>query len=391
MCSMIKLEEISKPTSMIWLSKASQKKICWQISRKLFNDKKNIQWTQEAAATLQEMKKFVETLLTLTTPIHGEVLMMYLVVSTESINAALFARREKGQVPIYFVSRVLEGAELNYPTLEKLILALVHAARSLRRYFQAHTIAVLTNSSIKQALTKPKKSGHVAKWVIELGEHDIVFQIRDDTSKETPKYFLIEAPPEDNRKEVERKIDTKLEDTKLNCAWKLYTGEASSSDGSGAGLMLIDPEGKEYTYALRFKFEITNNKAEYEALLARLRIAQEMEIVNVAFFVDSQLLKTPKNLGRSELSFNTDPRSMVVRITKQGYYWPSMHRDIARIIQDCEKCKEQSAVRKRVEIGAIAARKAWLFSHWVVSILGPLPTVLGGLKFLVIAIEHSTK
>ncbi|GJW24564.1 hypothetical protein Tco_0038375 [Tanacetum coccineum] len=37
---------------------------------------------------------------------------------------------------------------------------------------------------------------------------------------------------------------------------------------SGAGLMLIDPEGKEYIYALRFEFETTNNKAEYEALLA---------------------------------------------------------------------------------------------------------------------------
>ncbi|GJT62133.1 reverse transcriptase domain-containing protein [Tanacetum coccineum] len=50
--------------------------------------------------------------------------------------------------------------------------------------------------------------------------------------------------------------------------WRLYTDGASNSDRSGAGLMLIDPEGKEYTYALRFEFETTNNEAEYEALLA---------------------------------------------------------------------------------------------------------------------------
>ncbi|GJU05660.1 reverse transcriptase domain-containing protein [Tanacetum coccineum] len=82
---------------------------------------------------------------------------------------------------------------------------------------------------------------------------------------------------------------------------------------------------------------------------------------------------------------------MVVRITKQGYYWPSIHRDVARIIQDCEKCKEQSAVRKRAEIRAIAAGNAWSFSHWGISILGSLPTTPRGLKFLEIAIEHSTK
>ncbi|GJX11313.1 reverse transcriptase domain-containing protein [Tanacetum coccineum] len=65
---------------------------------------------------------------------------------------------------------------------------------------------------------------------------------RDDSEKETPKDFLIEAPPKDDKKEVERKTDMKLEETKLSCELKLYMDKASSSDGSGAGLMLIDPE-----------------------------------------------------------------------------------------------------------------------------------------------------
>ena len=51
---------------------------------------------------------------------------------------------------------------------------------------------------------------------------------------------------------------------------KLYTDGAASSDDCGAGLMLISPEDKEFTYALRFEFEVTNNEAEYEALLAGL-------------------------------------------------------------------------------------------------------------------------
>nr|GEW32121.1 reverse transcriptase domain-containing protein [Tanacetum cinerariifolium] len=42
-------------------------------------------------------------------------------------------------------------------------------------------------------------------------------------------------------------------------------------DGSRAGLTLVNPKGKEYTYALRFEFETTNNEAEYEALLEQHR------------------------------------------------------------------------------------------------------------------------
>ncbi|GJX57697.1 reverse transcriptase domain-containing protein [Tanacetum coccineum] len=165
------------------------------------------------------------------------------------------------------LSRFLsKGSELNYPTLEKLVLALVHAVRRLRRYFQAHMITVLINTPIKKILTKPEKTGRVAKWAIELGEHDIVFLRR--TKKETLASLLVEIPFKDNEKKEKPK-----EVPYSNSKWRLYIDRASNSDGSEAWLMLIDPKGKEYTYTLRFEFEMTNNEAEYEALLAGLRIA----------------------------------------------------------------------------------------------------------------------
>ncbi|GJY59600.1 hypothetical protein Tco_0459492 [Tanacetum coccineum] len=61
------------------------------------------------------------------------------------------------------------------------------------------------------------------------------------------------------------------------------------------------------------------------------------------------------------------------------------------INKECEKCKEQSAISKAAKNDTIAAGNGWSFSHWGVNILGPLPMALGGLKFLAIAIEHSTK
>ncbi|GJV17588.1 reverse transcriptase domain-containing protein [Tanacetum coccineum] len=61
-----------------------------------------------------------------------------------------------------------------------------------------------------------------------------------------------------------------------------FTDGSSCIDGSGAGLILTNPEGVEFTYAMRFTFEATNNEAEYEALIAGLRIAEtEMGIKNL--------------------------------------------------------------------------------------------------------------
>nr|GEU57178.1 protein NYNRIN-like [Tanacetum cinerariifolium] len=104
------------------LSKGARRSLPLFKVLKSSKGKKKIQWTDDADKSLKEMKKFVQALLTLT-------------VSKESINAALFAKRSERQILIYFISRVSQRDELNYPALEKLILALVHAARRLRRYF----------------------------------------------------------------------------------------------------------------------------------------------------------------------------------------------------------------------------------------------------------------
>nr|GEY95134.1 reverse transcriptase domain-containing protein [Tanacetum cinerariifolium] len=63
--------------------------------------------------------------------------------------------------------------------------------------------------------------------------------------------------------------------------WILFTDGSSCTDGSRTGLTLTNLERAEFTYALRFRFEETNNEAEYKALIAGLRIAKEMGVKNL--------------------------------------------------------------------------------------------------------------
>ncbi|XP_071700258.1 uncharacterized protein [Rutidosis leptorrhynchoides] len=77
--------------------------------------------------------------------------------------------------------------------------------------------------------------------------------------------------------------------------WELYTDGAASSEGAGAGLILIGPHQEEHTYALRFNFKVTNNEAEYETLLAGMHIARELGIKKLQAYVDSQLVANQIN------------------------------------------------------------------------------------------------
>ncbi|GJX09626.1 reverse transcriptase domain-containing protein [Tanacetum coccineum] len=90
--------------------------------------------------------------------------------------------------------------------------------------------------------------------------------------------------------------DTPMEDKEeLSDLWVLFTDGSSCIDGSGAGLILTNPEGAEFTYALRFRFDATNNEAEYEALIAGLRIPEQMGVKNLQANVDSRLVANQVN------------------------------------------------------------------------------------------------
>ncbi|GJT27645.1 reverse transcriptase domain-containing protein [Tanacetum coccineum] len=165
--------------------------------------KKDFTWTREADKVIEEMKRYIEKFPTLVAPKARENLIVYLAASKECISVVLMAKRGKDQRPIYFVSRVLQGAELNYPIMEKLVVAQIHVARSLKKYFQAHNITVLTNKHIRLLLSKPEKLGRVARWAIELGEHEIEFKPRNAVKAQILASFLAETKKEDKEKDFQ--------------------------------------------------------------------------------------------------------------------------------------------------------------------------------------------
>ncbi|GJQ98938.1 reverse transcriptase domain-containing protein [Tanacetum coccineum] len=98
---------------------------------------------------------------------------------------------------------------------------------------------------------------------------------------------------ENAKEEFSNELMTELE--ALSEPWTLFTDRSSCIDGSGAGLILTNPKGVEFTYAMRFRFEATNNEAEYEALIAGLRIIEQIGVKNLQANVDSWLVANQVN------------------------------------------------------------------------------------------------
>ena len=70
----------------------------------------------------------------------------------------------------------------------------------------------------------------------------------------------------------------------------MFVDRASSLQLSGAGIVLIPPEGDALEYSLRFAFSNSNNVAEYEALITGMLLAQKLEVTQLTTRSDSQLI-----------------------------------------------------------------------------------------------------
>ncbi|GKA18824.1 reverse transcriptase domain-containing protein [Tanacetum coccineum] len=253
-----------------------------------------------------------------------------------------------------------------------------------------------------------------------------------------------------------------------------------------AAKRLRSPEGAEFTYALRFQFTASNNEAEYEALLAELRIAAQIGVRNIRVSVDSKLVAnqvlgtyiakeenmikylekvlievlqeksiqerevaavveeegptwiTPiteylkdgvlpddkkeanklriksrqyelmdrilyrrsflrpwlrcvgplqadyviREIHEGSCNMHAGPRSVVAKAMRSGYYWPTMHRNAQYMIRKCKDCQMHRPVPRNPQQPLTPITSPWPFYKWGIDIAGPFPEGPGKRKSL---------
>ncbi|XP_021812768.1 uncharacterized protein LOC110755796 [Prunus avium] len=240
-------------------SRATDK--CAPFFKALIGGKHHIEWTAECDKAFQDLKDYIGKAPLLSKPLPGEFLFLYLSVSNTAVSS--------------------------------LALALVVSARRLQPYFQAHTIVVLTNQPLRQVFQKPETSGRLVKWAIELGEFDVQFKPRPAEKGQAVADFIAELTPSEASEPGKTPPPeglpngSRLDQSIPICI--LHVDGSANQQGCGAGLVLTAPDGAKMEYAIRFSFRTSNNEAEYEALLAGLRLAKSMGTKQVSIHSDSQL------------------------------------------------------------------------------------------------------
>ena len=127
-------------------------------------------------------------------------------------------------------------------------------------------------------MSSPEVAGRMALWAVELSEFNIWYHPRTTIKGQVVAYFIVEF--------------TLMEGHGAEAVpqWSIHTNGSLNKQAKRAGVVLHTSEGDKIECIIRLDFPMTNNEAEYEALVAGLDLARATGVENMVVYCDSQVV-----------------------------------------------------------------------------------------------------
>jgi ribonuclease HI len=111
----------------------------------------------------------------------------------------------------------------------------------------------------------------------------------------------------------------------------MYFDGSLNLEGAGAGVLLISPTGEQLKYALQIFWKVSNNEAEYEALLHGLHLAASLGIERLLVYGDSAVVINQVNKSWDRNKENMDAYCLQVRKLENKFYGLEFHHSLRQL------------------------------------------------------------
>ncbi|KAJ9536552.1 hypothetical protein OSB04_un000251 [Centaurea solstitialis] len=105
----------------------------------------------------------------------------------------------------------------------------------------------------------------------------------------------------------------------------------------------------------------------------------------------SQINQILQEMHDGECGNHTGGRSLANRISRQGYYWPTLQEDAITYVQRCDACQKHSGMIHRPSKPLHSVLVPWPFMRWGMYMVGKLPPAPGQKVYLLVLTDYFSK
>ncbi|KAM2294926.1 hypothetical protein ACFX1S_034781 [Malus domestica] len=297
--------------------------------------------------------------------------------SDYAIGDVLGQRNNKQPHVIYYASRTLNDAQLNYSTTEKELLAVVFALDKFRSYLLGTKVIIFTDhAALKYLLTKKEAKPRLIRWMLLLQEFDI--EIRD-------------------KKGVENVVADHLS--------RMVHEEASPISETFPDEQLMSIQVSEPSYADLVNYLVTKqvpstlNKFQRDKLKkdARFYVWDDPYLWK---YCSDQVIRrcVHESDFHSILSFchtyacggHFGTQRTAFKVLECGFYWPTLFKDARTFCLTCDRCQRTGNISQKDQMPQVPIFVVEIFDVWGIDFMGHFPSSFG-FAYILLAVDYVSK
>uniref|UniRef100_A0A2N9EYS5 RNA-directed DNA polymerase n=1 Tax=Fagus sylvatica TaxID=28930 RepID=A0A2N9EYS5_FAGSY len=299
--------------------------------------------------------------------------------SDYAIGAVLGQRKDKKPYVIYYASRTLNCAQMNYTTTEKELLAIVFALDKFRAYLIGSPIVVFTDhAALKYLFTKKDAKARLIRWILLLQEFSLTIKDKKGVENVVADH-LSRLTFEDNSDHLP--INDEFPDEHLfvisELPWYAHI----------VNYLVVGEIPKEWSAQDKRKFlvEVRNfywddpNLFKYCPDQIIRRCVPNDEITSVLNFCHSEACGGHFSIKKT-----------AAKILQCGFYWPTLFKDTNDFCRTCERCQKLGAISRRNMMPLNPILIIEIFDCWGIDFMGPFPPSFGNL-YILVAVDYVSK
>ncbi|CAL2239443.1 unnamed protein product [Prunus armeniaca] len=307
--------------------------------------------------------------------------------SDYAVGAVLGQRVDKKPHAIYYASRTLNDAQLNYSTTEKELLAVIFALEKFRSYLITNKVIVYTDhAALKYLLAKKDAKPRLIRWILLLQEFDL--EIKDKKGSENVVAdHLSRLVHVSNEEEDSLPLRESFPDEQLF---------------SICALNSLNPLP---WFADIVNYLCTNELPTGLSTFQRDKLRKQARYY---FWDDPYLFKhcpdqvirrcVPEGDFKSILEFchshacggHFGAKKTANKVLQSGFFWPTLFKDAYVFCASCDRCQRMGNLHARNQMPLTNILIIEIFDVWGIDFMGPFPTSYG-FEYILVAVDYVSK